>query len=147
MKVYAQFRRKVSNCSRRRWQHLRDCRISPKHICKSIFRHHGDLDIRPRVIQQFNRRCAKNAIAQRTQTDDRNARLAGQLFDDIGLSRHALFVNYGFIDQHDWNIVTNRVEAMAGNAAQTAPIGLEFNFGPARRTNQNFEQIGTDRHV
>ena len=147
MEVYAQLRREVSNSSGRRLKYQRDGRIPAIHVRESVLHNYCDFEIRPRVMQKFNCGRAKNAIAERSQPNDCDTAFQGQFFDNIRLSRHALFINYGFVDQHDGNFVADRVEAMAGNAAQAAAIGLEFNFGPARRTNENFEQIGTDGHV
>jgi len=61
--------------------------------------------------------------------------------------RPVSILNDGFVDEHDRNIVPHRVDAMAGNAAKAASIGLQFNFSPAGRANQNLEQIGADSHV
>jgi len=83
------------------------------------------------------------AGVQRTQSpSDRKRMIATRLF-----CARSSIINDGFIDQHHRNIVANRVKAMAGDAAQAAAIGLEFNFGPARGTNQDFEQISTEGHV
>jgi hypothetical protein len=36
---------------------------------------------------------------------------------------------------------------MAGDAAQPAPIGLQFDFRPAGGTDEDFQQLGVHRHV
>jgi hypothetical protein len=60
--------------------------------------------------------------------------------------RPALLVDSRFVNQHDRNTVVDRVEAVARDAPQAAPVGLEFDFGPACGTDQNFEKVSADRH-
>jgi len=54
--------------------------------------------------------------------------------------------NGGLIDQHDGNIIPDRIEAMTLQAAQTAAIGFEFQVSPAGRADEDLEQFRTDRH-
>ena len=63
-------------------------------------------------------------------------RIAGEL---LGLDR-------GLIDQHDRDIIPDRIEAMTLQAAQAAAIGFEFQISPAGGTNEDLEQFRTDRH-
>jgi hypothetical protein len=151
VKIQAEVRRKASNRSGGRRQDLRYRRVSAKDIGEAVFHDNRNFDIRPRMIQDLDGRRGQNAVAERTQTDNRRAAVQRKLFEDIGLNRHAviqlLFIDDGLIDQHDGDVVPHRIEAMTGDAAQTAAIRLEFNFGAAGGANENFEQIGADRHV
>jgi len=54
--------------------------------------------------------------------------------------------NGGLIDQHDGNIIPDRIEAMTLQAAQAAAIGFQFQISPAGRANQYLQQFRTDRH-
>ena len=82
-----------------------------------------------------------------------NATLPGPVPDaveSVGLFSHAalkrLFVDGGFVHQHDGNLVPNRVEPMAGDTAQPAAVSFHFHLCPAGRTNQYFEQFRADSH-
>src|SRR5918912_688499 len=59
-----------------------------------------------------------------------------------------LFILYNrFVNQHHRNIVTNRIDAPALDALQTAAVILQFDLAPASRAGQNLQQILTNRHL
>jgi len=47
--------------------------------------------------------------------------------------------NGGLIDQHDWYIIPDRIEAMALDAAQAAAIGLQFQIAATGGANQDLK--------
>ena len=57
-----------------------------------------------------------------------------------------LFVNTGFVNQHDGDLVPDRIKAVAGDTPKTAAIGFEFDFRPAGGADEDFEQIRADSH-
>jgi hypothetical protein len=59
----------------------------------------------------------------------------------------SLLVDDRFVDKHDRDAVANRVEAMAGDAAEAGVVGFEFDFRPASRTDQDFEKFCADGQV
>ena len=99
-------------------------------------------------------RSRENAIAERTQPDDSDAAAEVEPLESIGL-RVTRIVSYSssiihrcrFIDEHDRNLIANRVKPVAGHATEPAAIGFRFNFGPASRTNQDFEEFCADGHL
>ena len=56
----------------------------------------------------------------------------------------ALLVDSGLVDEHDGDFVADRVEAMAGDAAQAGMVGFEFDFRAAGGTDEDFEQFCAD---
>src|SRR5487761_2424563 len=54
--------------------------------------------------------------------------------------------NGGLIDQHDRNIIPDRIEAMTLQAAQTTAIGLEFEVPATGGADEDLKQFRTDRH-
>src|SRR5579871_4240091 len=57
-----------------------------------------------------------------------------------------LFFDFGFVDQHHWDVVANGVNALALDALQAALIGLQLHSRLAQRTHQNVQQILANRH-
>ena len=54
--------------------------------------------------------------------------------------------NRCFVNQHHGNVVANRIEPVAFNTLQPAPIRFQFHGGFARGTGENFQQILTNCH-
>jgi hypothetical protein len=46
-----------------------------------------------------------------------------------------------FIDQHDGNVIADRINAFALNAFEAILVLEQFNGSLAQRTNEDFEQI------
>src|SRR5260370_893549 len=58
----------------------------------------------------------------------------------------SLLFDLSFVDQHHWNVVANRVDAVALNALKTGLIRLQLDRRLAQRTDQDVQQILTNRH-
>src|SRR5262245_60005881 len=52
----------------------------------------------------------------------------------------------GFVDEHDWDVVANRIDPLALDTLQPAVVGLQIKRCLAKRANKNFRQILTDGH-
>ena len=113
---------------------------------------HGnpDFQIRPSRLQQRNCRCGKDAIAQRSQSDDAHSAPRSELLEDVDLcgGRQTrvegwLVGHYGFVNQHHGNIVPDRIDASATNTFQAGCIGIEFDLRFTRGADQDFEKVGT----
>lgn len=57
-----------------------------------------------------------------------------------------LVLDARFVDQHDWNVVLDRIDALTGPALERRAVLHEGDGRFAARTRQNVEQIGVDRH-
>jgi hypothetical protein len=51
-----------------------------------------------------------------------------------------------FVNQHNWNIVTNGINSAAFDAFQAAAIRLQFDPRLTKRTGKYFQQILTESH-
>jgi hypothetical protein len=60
---------------------------------------------------------------------------------------HRLLIDCRLIDQHDGNLIANRIKPVAGNTPQPAAIGLQFHFRPAGGTNQDLEEFCAYSHL
>ena len=67
--------------------------------------------------------------------------------DGASRPRAVIAFDRGFVDEHDRDIVANRINAAASDAAQTAVVGFQFHPRLTGRTNKNLEQIGADCHI
>ena len=143
MQIQTQDRRKLTQGSRGRRKHAGDIRIAFEYRREPGFRHNSDLEIRTGLFQQMNRGGGEHAIAQRAQPDKSNPAACGESLNGVGLRGQAapLFVDGGLVNQHDGDLVPDRVEAMAGHAPQTTRIGLQFHFGAAGGTDKDFEEV------
>src|ERR1700693_2854477 len=52
----------------------------------------------------------------------------------------------GFVEQHDGDVVADRIDAAAGGALQSLLVGRRFDRRLALRANQNIEQFFRDCH-
>jgi hypothetical protein len=57
-----------------------------------------------------------------------------------------LLLNFGLVNQHDRDVITYRVDPVALNALEAAPIFFEDDLPFAKRANKNFQQFFADRH-
>jgi hypothetical protein len=60
--------------------------------------------------------------------------------------RLLLLIDRRLVDQHDGDLIANRIKPMAGDTSEALAIGLEFDFRPAGGTNQDFEELSADSH-
>src|SRR5580765_8777118 len=69
--------------------------------------------------------------------------------DDSTMSRR-LFISYvfdrGLVDEHDGNIVADRVNALALDAFQSIAVRLQFHFCFASRASEYFQEFLTNCH-
>lgn len=110
-----------------------------KHGREAGFDRHANLEIRTRLFKQGNARCRQDAISQRAQADNARARTSGKLLEN---GHGTLFFDQRLIDQHNWYIIPDGIDAMALSALQTTAVRFEFERFFADRANQDFEQIG-----
>src|SRR5882762_4349260 len=69
------------------------------------------------------------------------------LGDDSTISRRLFIFFYGrFIDQHDGNVITNGIDAVAFDAFQAAAVGFQLDLCFACRAGKYLQQILTDCH-
>jgi hypothetical protein len=68
------------------------------------------------------------------------------LGDDSIISRRLFIFNPGFVNQHHRNVVTNRIDAFAFFALQSALVSDQFHSSAAGRTNKNLEQLFANGH-
>ena len=55
---------------------------------------------------------------------------------------------YGrFIDQHDRNVIADRVNPPASGAFETGAIGLQLEIRLVQRTHKNIKEFFADRHA
>ena len=52
----------------------------------------------------------------------------------------------GFINEHDWDIIPDRIHKLAGIADKAVALFIENNIALAFRAGQNFEQFFADCH-
>ena len=99
-----------------RRKHLRDIGITLKHGGEAIFHDYSDGEIGPGCFQEMNGGRGKNTIAERTKPDDRHAAAGSEPRESVVPFGHeALFVDGGFVDEHDRNLIAYLVKPMAGN--------------------------------
>ena len=58
-----------------------------------------------------------------------------------------LLFDLGFVDQHHWNLIANRINPFTLDTFKSALIGLQFHRRFAQRTHQNVQQILANRHA
>ena len=58
-----------------------------------------------------------------------------------------LFVDSSLVNEHDGDLVADRIEAVAGDTPKAARVGVQFHFGPAGGADEDFEQVWADGHV
>ena len=56
------------------------------------------------------------------------------------------FFDRGFVDEHNGNVVANRINAFALDAFQRAAVRFHFYFCFASRTGENFQEFLTNCH-
>jgi hypothetical protein len=108
----------------------------------------GHAQIGAVAFQNAERGGGEDAIAQGPHAEDRNPAASRQTFQKAFHCKalHGLFFDLRLVDQHDGDVVANRVHAMALNAFQAALVGLEFDCGLTKRAHEDFEQIFADGH-
>lgn len=57
-----------------------------------------------------------------------------------------LLLDFGFIDEHDRDVIAHRVNAMALDALQTAAVFFEYHLAFTEWTNKNVQQFLADWH-
>ena len=57
------------------------------------------------------------------------------------ISRRLFILDLGFVDQHHRDVVANWIDAFTLDAFQATAVGFQFNFGAARRANQDFQEL------
>ena len=95
------------------------------------------------------------AGVERTQSPSERNRITATRLPEPSRSRVSvcvdtnlwLFVDGRFVDEHHRNLIANRVEPVTGYAPEPAPIGFQFHFCPASRTDQNLEEFCADCHL
>jgi hypothetical protein len=130
-------------------ENLGDVGVAVVDACEAVFCDDGDFEIGAVLFEEADGGSGEDAIPKGAEANNGNSagafeyvRLAGH-----GLIRSGVFVDAGFVDEHHGNFIADGVEAVAGDAAETAAIGLELYFGPAGRADQDFKKIGADCHV
>jgi hypothetical protein len=57
-----------------------------------------------------------------------------------------LFIHDGFVNQHDGDFVADGIDAMTGDAPESARIGFELYFRAASRADKDIEEVRADGH-
>jgi len=65
----------------------------------------------------------------------------------VGIGRARLLLDFRFFDQHDRNVIPDRVDALALRTLQAALVGLQGNRRFAQGTNQDVQEVFADRHM
>jgi hypothetical protein len=97
-------------------------------------------------LQQAQGGRHENAISERAQPDNGYSVTWTEPFENAG-SHQPLLVDGGLVNQHDGDLVADGIDAVTGDATQAASIRLQFDFGPAGGTDEDFEEFSADRHV
>jgi hypothetical protein len=96
---------------------------------EAIFNNDSEPQVRPRAFEDFRSGRGEHAVSQRPQAQDSYPAVARQTVQNA--FHGGLFFDLGFINQHDWNIIANRVDAIALDTSQAALVGLKIQGGLA----------------
>jgi len=148
MQIQTQGRTEGANFTGARRKNRIDLRVAFKDFAKAVFHDDGEPKIGTARFQQMQRGGGENAIPKGAQPDNYNSIAGTKSFENVGsCGQEPLLVDGGFVDQHHRDIITDRIETVAGHATQTTAIGLQFDFGPAGGADEDLEQFGADGHV
>lgn len=121
-----------------------DVGIAREHGREPVFHHNRDFEIGPRLFEQSERRSGEHTIAQGAEADHRDTRALGQTLDD-GIHPELVF-DARFVDEHDGDVVADRVDALALDALQPGAARLQFQRSLAQRADQDFQKLLADGH-
>jgi hypothetical protein len=81
-----------------RFQNFADVGIPLKNGAKPVLYHYRNAQIRPRLFENRERRCRKDAISHGANPDHRDSSLAGETCKDRTHAGVPLLLNAGFVD-------------------------------------------------
>ena len=113
MKIDAQLRPETAQRGKFRRQYFPQVAVAFEDFTEAIIYEYPDLQIGTVALQNVERGCREHAIAQAAQPQDRDPAPPRQTFQ---YTLHGLFFDLRLIHQHDWDVVANRVDAMALHA-------------------------------
>ena len=125
MQIQTEGSAEAANFRGLRRKHRLNLTIAFEDFAKPVLHDDGEPKIGTARFQQMQRGGGENAIPKGAQPDNYNSIAGTKSFENVGsCGQEPLLVDGGFVDQHHRNIVTHRIETMAGDATKTAAIGL-----------------------
>ena len=143
VQIHAEPRAEAPQRGEVRGQDLIEIGIAFEDFAEAVLHEDGDVEVRAEAFQNVERGCGEDAIAQAPEPEDGDPAAPRQTFQN---AVHGLFFDLRLVDQHDRDVVADRVYAMALDALQAALVGLEFDRRLAHGAHEDFEQIFADSH-
>jgi hypothetical protein len=84
VQVEAQYRTLAAHRCNRRRQHFAHIGIPRVHICEPILHHHRDAEIRAAGLENAQRGCGQDAVAERSEAYHGHRRSLGQFLEYSG---------------------------------------------------------------
>jgi hypothetical protein len=122
-----------AGAARRRHQHFVEMRVRTYDIGRGRFNQVGQMRFGNAFAEGVNRRSGENDVADFAKANQETRESSG--------------FNRGFINQHDRNVVLDRVNPVAGHAFEGGAVLDERHRRFAGRTGENFEQFRVDSHA
>jgi hypothetical protein len=147
VEIKAKFGAPSSNCGNRGLQHLIHVGTLFKDRREPVFYDNSYAEVRASVLQERQCRSGKDAISERTKSNDGERRPGRQFLKHSCHRDVPLLFYFGLVNQHDGDIVADGVYALALRAPETAAIGLQVQRRLVQRAHQDVQQFLADRHV
>ena len=133
-----------------------DVRIARDHRSGRRFDHVGEMRVRKTLTNGANRGRREDDVADLSQPHQKDLQFTNSPIHQLtNLPIHqspdhqspmSLFFYGGFINQHDRNVVLNRIHALARRALERRAVLDERHGRLAVGTRENLEKLGIDRH-
>src|SRR5262249_58427554 len=107
----------------------------------------GEVRVRQSLPQRVKRRRGEDDVANLPQANEENPReLVGWSVEELAIPQ-LVFFDGGFVDEHDGNVVLDRIHTLARGTFERGSVLHERDRRFTVRAGENLEQLLIDRHA